>query len=389
MIPRTTQDITAEWIQGAFAGGGTHDIPEISDVTLEDIGTGAGQVAQVLRCHLEYRDPDAAGPKSVIVKRPSPRAMARRVARTLSLYEREYIFYRELSSLIPLRSPALFHGDIESRGERFVLVLEDLRDMKNIEQSVGADAERAKLAIRSVAAMHGQFWGKTESLSVSGHYDLFSRKYSRLLHIIYATNLAPTMVRFGHLFPDPMRRLAESFLERVAGYGRELAESPKTFIHGDYRLDNMFFGAGDDGEFAIIDWQGGGIATGLNDVAYFFSSSVTSEVRRQVEREALEEYHDIVCRLGAREFSFADCWRLYRRCMLGCLILVSILGALDVSIERNRRLGEAILTRTLTALEDLDADEFLPDRSRRLSGAAAALLSRCVYRAHRAWLRTR
>ena len=73
--------------------------------------------------------------------------------------------------------------------------------------------------------------------------------------------------------------------------------------------------------FAVVDWQNCGVSNGLYDVAYFFAGSVPTEIRRAVERDALEEYHDIVCSLGARDFTFEHCWRLYRETLLACLVL--------------------------------------------------------------------
>ena len=98
--------------------------------------------------------------------------------------------------------------------------------------------------------------------------------------------------------------------------------------HGDFRVDNMFFGADDKDhdEFAVVDWQASGLGSGLYDVAYFMGSSVPTEIRRQMEHEALEEYYRVVLDLGAQEFSLADCWQLYRKNMLAILFVAVIAG---------------------------------------------------------------
>ena len=90
----------------------------------------------------------------------------------------------------------------------------------------------------------------------------------------------------------------------------------------------MFFGADDKDhdEFAVVDWQASGLGSGLYDVAYFMGSSVPTEIRRQMEHEALEEYYRVVLDLGAQEFSLADCWQLYRKNMLAILFVAVIAG---------------------------------------------------------------
>ena len=123
----------------------------------------------------------------------------------------------------------------------------------------------------------------------------------------------------------------------------------------------MFFGADDGDDFAAVDWQVSGIASGLYDVAYFLSSSVAPEIRREIEREALAEYHEVVRSMGAANFTIEECWRSYRQVMLGCLMTPIVAGGqLDFTNDRSRRLAEVFLTRTLTAIDDLDAREFLP-----------------------------
>ena len=101
----------------------------------------------------------------------------------------------------------------------------------------------------------------------------------------------------------------------------ELAAGPQTLTHGDFRLENMFFGGAGTDDFTVIDWQTSGlIGNGVYDVAYFMVSSVPTEVRRRIEREALQEYHGILCSMGARDLAFEDCWHRYRRNILGMLV---------------------------------------------------------------------
>ena len=371
-MPENRDAITADWIGQALTAGGTSHFPTITDVAVEDIGAGVGLLGEILRCRLTYHDAAAAAPETVIVKLPSSQLKSLRISKRLSLYKREYDYYRLVAPHSPLRSPTLFYGDFEERSHRFVLALEDLRDMEMGDQMSGATASQAKRAIRAIAELHGFYWDKVGQPPLVGLHNDTSAKYRILVQMMYLAYLAPTLKYFGKFFSDEMRRLAEAYGPRVADYMSDLAAGPRTFIHGDVRIDNMFFGAGDEEDFALIDWQVSGLGSGLYDIAYFLGGSVSTEVRRKIERDALEEYHEIVCGMGVKNFTLEECWRTYRQHMLGRLLVsVFVCGGLDLSDGRSRQLAEVGLRQSLAAIEDLDAAEYMPARRRPLSLANA------------------
>ena len=202
----------------------------------------------------------------------------------------------------------------------------------------------------------------------------------------YLRYLVPTLKNFGGLFSEDMRRLAEAYGPRIADHMAGVAAQPLTFSHGDFLLDNMLFGPDGSDDFAVIDWQVSGISSGLYDVASFMSDSVSTGTRRKIERETLREYHDVLCSAGVKDFSFEDCWRLYRQNMLGRLLApILVCGGLDLSNERGRALAENGLRNTLTAIEDLEAGEFLPaPRPLYTPANAFSTLSRCAYKLYKA-----
>ena len=361
-IPENQEDITASWLQQAFISGGNPNVSPIQDAALEEIGAGVGLVGRIFRCNLTYRGPEPHGSQSVIIKLSSGHPETMETARRLRLYQREYAFYTTLAPEIPLRSPRLLYGDFDDRSHRFVLLLEDLRALTTADQIEGASTAQAGTAVRALAEMHGRYWDRVDRPPVSGFHNSSTPERHALVQAVYQSSLPTVLERFGYLFPDPMRRLAEEFGASMVGYLTAVAAGPMTFTHGDFRLDNMFFGH-DHEDFAAVDWQVSGIASGLSDVAYFLSSSVTTEVRREIERDVLTEYHGIVRASGVSDFTLEDCWRGYRQNMLGCFRTPIIAGGqLDFTSDRSRQLADVFLQRTLTAIDDLDAKEFLPGR---------------------------
>ena len=401
--------IDAVWMQRALAAGGVSDCPAIRDVVVEDLGSATNAFGRLLRCHLTTDGGLAADPATVIVKLPTANRRAFRFAKWMSMHERECLYYRRLARQARIRSPVLLYGDFDADTHRFVLVLEDLRDLEAPVQAAGVPAGRARLAVREIAGLHGQFWGAVDHPALAGCSDVFGPKFRRFMQIACLLCLPVVLDRFGDSFSPQTRRLVEALGPRITAHFAAVAAGPRTFIHGDYRGENMFFGpeAGDgasagggtsggagaagDGastgggdDFAVVDWQGCGLGAGLYDVAYFLGANVVPGDRRRIEREALGEYHDIVCRLGAGDFTFDDCWRSYRRNMLSVLMpCILACGGLDLGDRRLHDLVKSGLERALAAIEDLDAAEFLPRGRFPSAGNALSFLSRGAYRASR------
>ena len=361
VIPHRAAAITADWMQSALLAGGASGSPPIASVTVESIGEGMGLLASLARCHLTYDDAEHEGPDSVVVKLPGPDPKSLEMSKSQQLNRREFTFYSRIAPHAPIRSPVLLYGDFEESSDRFVFVLEDLGAMTSVDQIEGLNAAQTMTAVRSLARLHGHFWNKRDHPALAFCYDSTHPGLRPLAQLGYMGYLPAALDNFGHLFSGPRRRLAESFGSGIVDYIAGVAAGPRTFTHGDFRADNMFFGSGDQDDFAVVDWQVSGLSSGLSDLAYFLGASVSTELRREIERDAVEEYHAIVHGMGTEDFTFDDCWRLYRQSMLGRLMIsVFVCGGLNQADHRSRLLVETGVQRILTAIEDLDADEFLP-----------------------------
>ena len=386
-IPRDAEEVTVQWMQQALTAGGASDLPPIRECSCEEIGSGVGFMGTILRCRLRYDLPgtlaeqNCCAPETVIVKLPSPLAKNRRLGKRLGLHKRGYDFYRLIASQAPVRSPALLYGDYEAGSDRFVLVLEDLRDWQAVSHFEGASVDQTRRAMRAIAKLHGTYWNRTDQAPLNTFTDSFSSRRRKLIQLVYLANLAPTLKRFGRFFTDDMRRLAETYASRIDSQIVRVAAGPKTLSHGDFRLDNIFFEADGGDEIAIIDWQVSGLRSPLFDVSYFLVGSVTTEVRRQIEREVLEEYTEIIGEMGVEGFTFEQCWRLYREHSLAnLLVIVLACGGLALEDERRRRVVEVGLQRVLTAVEDLDGGECVPGPVPLFGrGGALAAFSRGAY----------
>ncbi len=385
-IPASGDAITVDWMERALRAGGAIEVPALQEVIVRDIGSGVGLLGEIVRCRLVPRDGAASIPPTVVVKLPGRESKSRRMSRLQSLYKREYFFYRHVAPHAPIRSPRLLYGDYEERSDRFVLVLDDLGRMEAGDQVQGATPAQARCAVRAIAKLHGCYWDRVEQLSRSGAYDFARPAYRYLIQATYLAFLVPALERFGSLFSDETRRLAEAYGTRIADHLAASRAFPRTFIHGDFRLDNLFFGTDDPDDIAAVDWQVSGIGFGLFDVMYFLATNVDVAVRREIERDLLAEYAEIVRGMGAKELTDEDCWLFYRNSALALLLVtVFVAGGLDLTNDRSRQLCEISIRRTMAAIEDLDAGEFLPPAAPKLSvSGIVSGLSHTAFRAYRA-----
>jgi hypothetical protein len=80
---------------------------------------------------------------------------------------------------------------------------------------------------------------------------------------------------------------------------------PYTLVHGDYRLDNLFFAA--DGEVVVIDWQMSFRGySGAFDLALLMASSLTSDDRCRLMTPLTQLYRDELVSHGVTDFGETD-----------------------------------------------------------------------------------
>ena len=80
----------------------------------------------------------------------------------------------------------------------------------------------------------------------------------------------------------PVARVRRTVARRWCRGNGQLAAAAVTFLHGDLRLDQLFFAVtADDPPVTALDWQISSLGRGAYDLAYFLSQSLTTETRRR------------------------------------------------------------------------------------------------------------
>ncbi len=359
-IPATSSALTPEWLTGALRAGGTLPEGSVQSVAVEDIGAGHGMTGEVARVNFTLDAIEAPLPTHMVAKFPTAEPQNLQVAQSLGLYAREVGFYQHLAAAAPIRTPQIYFAHIEPSTQAFVLLMEDFDGARIGDQVAGASDADVYTAITGIAKLHAAWWDKVDTPATAGLFDFANPDFVTAVQGLFQAYVGPAQEKFPELFTSRGRRIIEAYAPKVAEHVRDMASGRRTFVHGDYRADNLFFDLSNGDDFAVVDWQVCGRSSGLYDVACFLAGSVSSELRRDIERDVLVAYHQTLLEAGVEDYSFDECWEAYRHAVLAIIIgAVYAAGGFEVGNERGRTLAAAGLARSLAAIEDLDADAFL------------------------------
>jgi hypothetical protein len=322
------------------------------------MSAGSGVFGELTRLRLGYQDRQPGDPESLVLKLPSRSPTNRARGRLFQLYERETRFYTELAAGVDLRVPRCYWAGSTRESDGSGLLLEDLDGMGTSDLYQGISAERARLAVQRLGVAHAQWWD-CESRRDSRWIPRLNGRVMRQLGQVYRQNWpAFATLRGGTLPAEAMDLAAE-----VGIHFDELLEAisrpPLTIAHGDFRVDNLFFGEGGDDALVVIDWQLVCQGRGAYDVAYLLCQSMDIADRRRHETDVLRAWHDVLLECGVTGYSFDDAFHDYRLAVLVCFGCVVAGTSLDRPGYDRRALGEQQAQRTFTAALDLDARSLL------------------------------
>jgi hypothetical protein len=348
-FPTHPDELTPGWLGDALG------VP-VESFESESLGEGAGLLGVIHRVRPRYAA-GHQGPASLVAKFATPTAENRAVAETFDMYGREVRFYARLAGQTPARAPRSWCAELDETNSDFVLLLEDLSGCRVGDQLAGASLADAQRAIREMVRLHGTWWGKTEApeLAWIPVHD----------NPVQVAGMSGGFQAGWPVFEDRLAELipaGES--ERYARIGpatgaliRRMCSGALTVAHGDFRLDNLFFDVdGDPESVAMFDWQGITRSCGPQDLGYFLSQSLRSDVRREHGEALVRSYWEQLCEAGVEGYSFDRCMADYRVSVLYLFsFAVVIAGTLDASNERGVAMVRALAGRSAETVQESGA----------------------------------
>jgi hypothetical protein len=361
-IPHGIRSLSAGWFTQALRRTKTIGDATVTSFDAVQIAQGEGFLGELARVALRYDHLEPGAPRSLIAKFPIDAPENREIARTFRFYEVETSFYREVAGDVELRTPRCYYNAFDPATHDFVLLLEDLAPARVGNQLAGCTAKQVELSVAELAKFHAAWWQHPRLPELAWLPGQNDAALMQAAEESYAAAWDPFVREFGGLVPPEILRLGERFGGRMQRLTDNFAQEPATIVHGDFRLDNLFFATPEGGDpLAVIDWQLSSRGRGVFDIAYFVAGSLEPVDRKAREMTLLRMYHDTLTRFGVRDYDFEQCFADYRLCILFLLAYSVIESALDTANERGLQLLTTILTRTAAAIGDLDAGELLPD----------------------------
>lgn len=287
----SSEEITPSWMTTVLqAHGSLSEGQNVSLVTATDFGEDAGLMGSLYRAQISYEG-EASGPASVVVKLPVQDEGQRMVADVLEFFNRECTFYAKWAQAAPYNTAEIY-ANVQDPGDStdFVLVMEDLVNLSQIDQVAGASVEQIDAVVTTMAKQHAQYWDKPilEELSET-FMTVDSPLYEAALPGVFAGSWEQTKEYGGAMLTEAVIAFGDRFGDHLSHLLASVA-APRTFVHGDCRGDNLMLS--DDGELTVIDFQISGIAAGIYDIGYFMAQSVESDVRRANDDRVVALYCD-------------------------------------------------------------------------------------------------
>ena len=348
-IPETPVGVDAAWLNAALSGW-----PEVTAVSHEDIGEGTGIFGQISRLELRYGEP-ATTPTSVIVKMACLEPENLAIANALGIYERELRFYEELAADLPFRIPSSY---LAVRGDdgRFVLVIEDLSGEFVVgDQVVGATPEQAEAVVDALIPFHVGWWEHSDLDSMDWLPEPDAPAYQAAVPGIYRAGLPVLQAEWADKISPAAMAAAVALDPKFEELLLRTATGPRTVIHTDTRLDNIFFAADGSGEVALIDFQLALRGRGVADIAYLVGTSMSIADGAANWERLLRRWHDGLVVAGI-DYPWEACVLHYKEAALYYLAgAMSLVGTFDAGNERGAALVHAYSTRILEHVADINA----------------------------------
>lgn len=343
-VPANAGEIDAAWLTGALAE--RHPGVRVESVEIVDR-------AEVTNSHawLRVRYAESAGaPESLFCKLlpndPARRAM---IAQT-NMGLREARFYESLAPELEMRMPAAHVVRYDEADGAFVLLLENIVE-SGCTISTGPESptpDAAAVALEDLAAMHVRFEDEATRTRLAGWVCEPDppREYGSL-------QLKVGLDQHRERLTDAFAEMAKLYIDQQAALHALWASGPKTVIHGDAHIGNLF---DDGGRIGFLDWGIIVLSTPLRDVSYFLNMSLSVEDRRAHDRELIRHYLDVRRALGGSSIDFDSAWQAHRiqasyLAVASCQVVTFPADATD----RRKRFAAAFLERASAAIEDLES----------------------------------
>lgn len=343
-LPTTPDEIDAVWLTEALSA--RHPGVRVAEVEVVARREVTNTHAQL---RVRYGTPAGAPAQMFCKMLPCADPARRQAIAGTGMGLREALFYEILAPALAIRVPTAYVARHDERDGSFVLLLEDL-DSTNCTVSdgpTGVAPAAAARALEDLAEFHVR-------------YDDPARRTAEAAWVpppMAGSDYGDVRLRYGldhhrDRLSAPFVAIAELYLEKRQSFHALWDSGPRTVIHGDPHIGNVF---DDHGRTGFLDWGVINVSTPLRDVSYFLTMALTIDDRRRHERDLLHHYLDARAARGGFVIGFEEAWRTHRlQAAYTVPACCQIVTFPEDATERRRIFAAAFLARAEAALEDLE-----------------------------------
>ena len=369
-IPQTVDEITPEWLTQVLRESGAIRNSRVESVEVENIGEGRGAWSDVNRLVLSYGSLEPAAPRSLVAKsgfrsEAFDRIPALRIG-IATINARESLFYRELAPNCGLGTPRHYFSSFDMETAEVIYLLEDVGHLRSIDQEGDCSLDDGRAALLSLANMHGKWWGGEQLAAYGWLRDHGTPGPPDRARSNFEQSIDPFLEITGNHAPAGIEGVARKFLPKLVDVATEMAATPVTLAHGDYRSGNLFFNDSPGAENRVVafDWQTAGRVRCADDVSYFLLMSFGVASRRKHERQLLSEYHSALLDRGVVDYTYEEFLNDVRLSLLMTMARrIRVAGTRTEAIlsSEETRVHEMEMVDRLQMIIDWNCDEVIPN----------------------------
>jgi Phosphotransferase enzyme family len=308
-VPRSPDDITAEWLTAVLCAGTPGARVESVTVPGGSVGTTTRKALRVT-----YNEAGTAAelPSRLFAKCTT--ALAQRLVLGLGGFiEGEPGFYNHVRPELAIEAPVGYFAAVDPRSWRSIVLMEDVaatRGAQFWQPSTEVTRDRIEDLLSNMASWHAAYWNSGRLASMrwlktpSDHLKvidaLIGMEKRSLVGAERAREVIPAALH------DQQRDL-------YLGMGRSLeicSRATPTYLHGDLHVGNTYLT--DHGRMGIGDWQIGLRGSWAYDYAYIVGSALEVADRRAWEHDLLDFYLERLAGSGGPRLARDAAWQAVR-----------------------------------------------------------------------------
>lgn len=349
MIPDSAEDIDISWLTSALS-------VKFPGVNIAEFNIEKNLEVTNHHVHLHVHYHQAAGaPVKLFCKfLPCDPQRKQTVANT-HMGLRETRFYKDIAPTlaVDMRIPEVYCARFNEEDDSFVLLMEHITDsgctISDGTQTVSVDS--AARVLEELASLHLEF----------ARAEVRNKRIPWLTEKLFngarRNSYAPKLISYGlehhrHRLSTSFSQLSELYLQKTEKLHDLWAEGPKTLIHGDLHIGNLF---DDNGRTGFLDWGIISVGTPVRDLSYFLIMSLSTDDRRNHQEHLIKHYLDILNSGNTISIDFDTAWHGHQlHAAYGVPACCQIITFPEDATDQRKVFANAFLARAQEAIDDLD-----------------------------------